>query len=98
MRNAILLAAAIGLALPAASALAQKQVKVEYADLNLDSQEGQARLDQRIRSAAESVCDANTVVTGTRVRSNDAKRCVAETTSKIRKSLAARLDDKKLGG
>lgn len=32
-------------------------VKVSYADLNLDSDVGLARLDSRLRAAARSVCD-----------------------------------------
>lgn len=32
-------------------------VKVSYADLNLDSDIGLARLDSRLRAAARSVCD-----------------------------------------
>ena len=98
MRNAILIAAAIGLVAPTTSALAQKQARIEYSDLNLDTAEGQKKLDQRIRSAAEEVCNLNTIQTGTRIKSSQAKRCVAETTAKIKQSLAAHLDDKNLGG
>ncbi|HKX89917.1 MAG TPA: UrcA family protein [Sphingopyxis sp.] len=32
-------------------------VRVSYADLNLDSESGAARLDSRLRAAARSVCD-----------------------------------------
>lgn len=34
-----------------------KAVKVSYADLNLDTDAGWARLDSRLRAAARSVCD-----------------------------------------
>ncbi|MEI4505818.1 UrcA family protein [Sphingopyxis sp. CCNWLW253] len=37
-----------------------EMVKVSYADLNLDSSIGLARLDSRLRAAARSVCDVRT--------------------------------------
>lgn len=98
MRNAILLAAAFGLTVPAIPALAQRQLTVEHADLDLDTKQGQKTLDRRIRAAAERICDANQVVTGSRLMSREAKRCIAEVTATARKSVASQLGYKKLGG
>ena len=98
MRNAILLAAAFGMALPTTAALAQKQTTVEYADLNLDTKEGQEKLDRRIRNAVENACNVGGVQTGTRVPSRAAKHCADETYAKIKKQLASKIENQKLGG
>ena len=62
--------------------------KVEYADLNLQSKEGQKALDRRIEQAARKACGYGTVKTGTRIRSREAKACVAELTVKAGQQFA----------
>ena len=98
MRNAILLAAAFGMAVPTTAALAQESINVEYADLNLDTKEGQKKLDLRIRKAVESVCEVNAVQTGTRVRSNESRQCAEQAYASVKKQIAAKIENQKLGG
>ena len=63
MRSKLTLAMA-GAALFAGSALAvpaaaeDRTVPVSYADLNLETAEGKAKLDQRVRRAARQACSA----------------------------------------
>lgn len=93
------LVAALGLALPAAPALAEKHsVSVEYSDLNLGTPEGQAALDRRILKAAERVCDANRAKTGTRLENREARECVTMAAKQVRSQIAAAIDESRLGG
>jgi len=98
MKMILSLAAAASLAIPAAPALSQNAVKVEYADLNLDSREGQERLEARIRRAVEDVCEIREVPTGSRIRSRDSRDCEMQAFAKARQQVAAIIEDRKLGG
>lgn len=69
--------------------------KVEVADLDLSSADGQAKLESRIASAARSVCKST--VTGSRIAKVDAE-CVTKARSAIEKQLAARRSTSQNGG
>src|SRR3546814_18373787 len=60
-----------------------KVVKVGYADLNLDSESGLARLDSRLRAAARSVCDVRPEVETT-LREMATSRCFRSRTEERR--------------
>jgi UrcA family protein len=68
---------------------------VEIADLDLNSAEGQAKLDARIARAARAVC--KDAVTGSRVSAIDAD-CVKTAKASIEKQLAARRASPRNGG
>lgn len=99
MKTTLLLAAtAVGLSIPATSAFSQESAAIEYADLNLDSPEGQKRLDLRIRKAVEQVCAVNEAPTGTRIRTRESRVCEAQAYAKAQQQVAALMEDKRLGG
>lgn len=97
MKPILCMAAAIGLAIPAAPALAG-DVTVKYDDLALSTPEGQRTLDQRINAAARKACEADVVRTGTRLASSDARRCVAEAKRQVTRQVAALIAQQRLGG
>jgi UrcA family protein len=86
--GAVLFAATclIGAVAPAAAQGAEqlgeaRTQTVRYADLNLNSAVGRARLDARIRAAARAVCSINaTSMTARAAESRCAKRAVATAT------------------
>ena len=83
-------ATALGLltiiAVPASAT--EVRFEIEYADLNLQSKEGQKALDRRIEQAARKACGYGVIKTGSRIRSRDAKACVAELTAKANRRFA----------
>ncbi|MFN2099369.1 UrcA family protein [Altererythrobacter sp. MF3-039] len=89
--------AALALAATTSPAFADERA-VSYADLNLASPEGQEILERRITRALEEVCQVQTIRTGTRVRSNEARRCMVEARANAKNQVAAILDQKGLGG
>ena len=98
-KAALAMVAALGLALPAAPALAQQQsVGVEYADLDLSSEEGQETLDRRITQAAKDVCGANESEMGSRIKSREVRRCVKSAKKQVRTQIAAKIEAERLGG
>ena len=99
MKTSLALAAAIGLALPAAPVLAQQQsVGVQYSDLDLSSPEGQETLDRRIDRAARNVCGAGDTDMGTRVKSSAVRSCVKNAKKQVRAQIAAKIEEERLGG
>ncbi len=97
MKPILCLAAAIGLAIPAAPALAG-EITVKYDDLALSTPEGQRTLDRRIHAAARKACQANVPPTGTRIQSSDAQRCVAEAKRQVSRQVAVIMEQQRLGG
>ena len=97
-----LFAAAIGMALITAPAFADesesRSVAVKYKDLDLSSAEGQKELDRRIDRAAAEVCDANRIMTGTRLRSQERLQCADEARASIQKQIAQKTGNDSLGG
>ncbi len=97
MKPILCMAAAIGLAIPAAPALAG-DVSVKYDDLALSTPEGQRTLDRRIHAAARKVCEADAPTTGTRIRSADSRRCVEDVKRQVKQQVAAVIEQQRLGG
>jgi len=97
MKPILCMAAAIGLAIPAAPALAG-EITVKYDDLALSTPEGQRTLDRRIHAAARKVCEADAPTTGTRIRSEDARRCVEDVKRQVKQQVAAVIEQQRLGG
>ncbi len=52
-----------------------RSTKVEIADLDLATADGQKELDRRIRRAAREACSMTDVATGTRLQSREARAC-----------------------
>jgi len=98
-KTALALIAALGLALPAVPALAQKQsIGVQYSDLDLSSEEGQETLERRIDQAAKDVCGANDTEMGTRIKSREVRSCVKSAKKQVRTQIAAKIEAERLGG
>jgi UrcA family protein len=71
---------------------------VDYSDLNLNSPQGQARLEQRIESAARKVCRDLERSSGTRIRSHEHGECLANARASAKKQMATILSDQRRGG
>lgn len=59
IRNSMIAASLLGLALSASQPAFAGTRTVHYADLDLTTQAGQAKLDARLKTAAKAVCDLN---------------------------------------
>jgi len=77
---------------------AAQSMKIKYADLNLASAEGQARLERRIDAAAKKVCQLGKHRTGTRIPSTERKECYAKARQSARSQMASLMNSKRLGG
>ncbi len=73
-------------------------VKIEVADINLSTPEGQRALDRRIEAAARTVCQANSPQTGTRIVNNSARACIAKARAEVRQHAANLARDQQRGG
>ncbi len=91
--SAALFAAA---AMPAAAA-SNGQVSVSYDDLDLSTAKGQAELAKRVDEAARQVCSANSIKTGTILRSKAEKECYRDTREKLQDRVAALSAQKQRG-
>jgi len=101
MKTPIIALAAASLAITASPALAggdQQTMTVEYEDLNLASEAGVARLEQRIDKAAREVCGVNAIRTGTRMKSLSGQRCVSDAKAQAMKQFASVIERERLGG
>ncbi|MEO1489698.1 MAG: UrcA family protein [Pseudomonadota bacterium] len=87
-----LVAASLGVAGAATPAFATSaEVKTEtvsFADLDLSTQAGQETLDRRVNAAAKRVCDTNSASTTNRLRSYDARKCLAKARASARQQVA----------
>lgn len=94
--------AAFGLAVSAGAAPASAKsvsIDIEYADLDLTSPQGQAKLERRIDAAARQICGANEQRTGTRIIIDPKVRtCIAEVKAKTAPQVAAAKRERQLGG
>jgi len=90
MRYPAILAAAVfgSAAVFAAPALAQTTVAVKYADLDLSTRAGQAKLERRIDSAAREACSMGEVRTGTITPSTAQRLCYRETKARVGEQVA----------
>lgn len=90
---------AIALTSLAAPALAQEvRFTVEYRDLDLATEAGQATLERRIDTAARKACGVEARSTGTRLRTSNARQCVQELRAKARQQFAAITANEDKGG
>ena len=97
-----LAAASIGFAGIAAPAMAgtpeKKTISVSYAGLDLNTIEGQKLLEQRVEIAARRVCDYDRAPSGTRMRSAEARKCLAKARASASQQVAAVIEDQRRGG
>ncbi|WP_379553077.1 UrcA family protein [Erythrobacter sp. W53] len=101
MKTPIIALAAASLAITASPALAggdQQTMDIQYSDLNLGSEAGIARLENRIEKAAREVCGVQTVRTGTRLKSLSGERCVKNAKAQAMKQFASVIERERLGG
>lgn len=78
MQSLVLALAAAVFAVPAAAGDETRSRAVHYGDLDLTSVEGQQQLDIRLERAAREVCRVNEPVTGSHLRSPQARECYRE--------------------
>jgi UrcA family protein len=83
-----ILAAAL-LAAPAAAFAAAPSVELKYDDLDLATTKGMAELNKRVDDAARQVCSADSIKTGTILRSKAENECYRETREKLQERVAA---------
>ncbi len=101
MIKATLTAAALGLTLSAAPAIAgdeRPSTRVEYKDLNLTTPEGQEKLERRIDYAARTICGVGRVRTGTRIASSQSKECLKAAKQSAKQQVAAMIEREQRGG
>ena len=101
MFNRIFAAAAVGTMIIATPALAGDDVQkttISYADLNLNSEAGQAELERRAMKAARDVCEADAVRTGSRMLSTAKRKCLANAKKSAKQQVASIIEDARRGG
>ena len=102
MKNFALATAALGLAITATPALAGdatvKSTTVSAAGLDLSTTEGQKMLDRRVEAAAREVCNIETVSTGSRIKSLNARSCYRKAVAGAKRQIATIKSDQRLGG
>ncbi|MGJ8598324.1 UrcA family protein [Sulfitobacter sp.] len=99
---AALTAATLGLAFTATPALAGPEglptEEVSIAGLNLETEAGQRILAERIDRAARAVCNVDYVPTGTRIRANRSRDCVAKARASAERQVAIIAENQRRGG
>ena len=94
--------ASFGLAFTAAPAFAGPEApptrEVSTAGLDLNTAEGQRLLDQRIERAARQVCQVDRLQAGTRIRSFEARKCLAKARASAARQMATIVADQQRGG
>ncbi|WP_144095692.1 UrcA family protein [Croceicoccus sediminis] len=88
---AIAATAALAIAAPAFAA----SVEVEYKDLDLTTEAGQAQLEDRLDDAARQVCGMDQIQTGTRIRSREARDCYAGAKAQLSQQIATLVEKQK---
>jgi UrcA family protein len=73
-------------------------VKVNTADIDLGTAQGQKTLDQRVEKAVRHVCRTTDLSTGTRVMSQDALACLAKARTDAKQQVAALTIEQQRGG
>lgn len=73
-------------------------VKVNTADIDLGTAQGQKTLDQRVEKAVRHVCRTTDLSTGTRVMSQDALACLAKARTDAKQQVAALTIEHQRGG
>jgi UrcA family protein len=96
---ALAVAAATVVAVPAAAEVADKNVAaVQYRDLDLATDAGREELERRLDKAARDVCGMSDVVTGSRIRSREARQCYAQARSQMTEQFALLVERQGSGG
>lgn len=101
MKTPLIALAAIATAVTGAPAMAAEQSEdlvIQYDDLDLNSEAGQATLENRIDAAAKKFCRVDGVQTGTRMTSRAATKCYKETKRLATQQFAQLMEDARLGG
>ena len=102
MKTLAFVTATIGLAFTASPAFAGPAdlptESVSTAGLDLNTAEGQRMLDERIERAAREVCQVDYVRTGTRIRSTEARKCVAKARASAQRQMATIAESQRRGG
>lgn len=102
MKTLALASATIALALSASPALANTTIvptqTIETADLNLETPQGQARLEQRIKYAAREVCGFYDTRSNSRIRSPEVSECLVAARASAQRQVAAMIEDQRRGG
>lgn len=75
-----------------------QSMAIHYADLNLDTAEGQEQLERRIQAAARKVCNVGKHRTGTRIPSARSKACFVKARQSARDQVASMVDENRRGG
>lgn len=96
MKMTLILAAA-GVALSATAVQAETRT-VTYDDLNLATTAGQTALTQRVERAARDVCELQRGGHRNLRQQMAARRCFEATKANVGAQVAARIEDKALGG
>lgn len=95
--------AAVGLAAAAVSPtlageMQRMTIKVQTADLDLATAEGQKTLDQRVAKAVRQVCRTQSHTGGSRVLSMDAAACLAKARADANRQVAILMSNEQRGG
>ena len=102
MFNRIFAAVAVGSMMIAAPAVAGDKegnsTKVSFADLNLNTEAGQAKFEKRVELAARQVCEADVPGVGSRIMALEKRRCLAIAKDSAKTQVAAVIEDARLGG
>ena len=99
MRTALIALSALALAGTTTTAMAGDRLVIPYADLNLTSEAGQKALDTRIELAVRDFCQADAIVTGTRVQNPAVAKCLKTTRAAARQQMATLVERRNgLGG
>jgi UrcA family protein len=92
----LVLAAAL-LAVPTTAMAASSSVELKYDDLDLSTTKGMDELNKRADDAARQACSANSVKTGTILRSKAERECYRETRAKLNELVAGLSEQKQRG-
>lgn len=102
MKTLAIATATLALALTSGPVLAQSAdpviAQVEFADLNLSTPEGQARLETRIESAVRDVCSGHLSSSASRIRPASYYESLADARASTKAQVAAVMDEYQRGG
>lgn len=102
MKTLAIATATLALAMTSGAAIAQPTVpvskQVEFADLNLSTPEGQARLETRIETAVRDVCSDHLTSSGTRIRPSGYYECLADARASTKAQVAEVMEEYQRGG
>jgi len=97
MRKSLIALATASIAFAATPAFAGS-VSIQYRDLNLNSAEGQQKLERRIDAAARKVCQVDDHTMGSRIRDQKAVTCYRQAKKQAAEQMAVVVEDQRLCG